>query len=286
MKILVLGGTRFFGKRAVEEMLVKGYDVTIATRGLAQDDFGQKVRRIIVDRTSAEDLKQKLEGQAYDVVFDNICFTSTDVKNLMDAMEGRIGRYIVTSSLAVYESGLGQGEEAFDPNGYPIYYPQKGEVGYAEGKRLVEAACYQVYKHIPTVAVRFPVVIGAHDYTRRLHFYSEHIKEGKAFAAIGWDEPMSFITEDEAAHFLVALVTSVFEGPINAASEGEITVQHIITMIEEAVGKKAYIDNECEDKGSYSSFGNISLDITQGKKLYKYFVDAEKAFQEVISQIL
>ena len=32
-KILVLGGTRFFGRKLVERLLKEGHDVTIMTRG-------------------------------------------------------------------------------------------------------------------------------------------------------------------------------------------------------------------------------------------------------------
>jgi len=57
MKILVIGGTRFFGIHMVNELLADGHDVTIATRGKAYDKYGDRVRRIIVERTSAESMK-------------------------------------------------------------------------------------------------------------------------------------------------------------------------------------------------------------------------------------
>ena len=53
MNILVLGGTGFFGKHLVWELLHRGHEVTIATRGRTPDDFGDRVRRLIVDRTDA-----------------------------------------------------------------------------------------------------------------------------------------------------------------------------------------------------------------------------------------
>jgi len=46
---------------------------------------------------------------------------------------------------------------------------------YNEVKRQAEAALEQCYAHIPSVAVRFPFVVGEDDYTRRLHFYAEHV---------------------------------------------------------------------------------------------------------------
>ena len=39
MKILVLGGTRFFGIHMVKGLLDSGAEVTIATRGNVKDEF-------------------------------------------------------------------------------------------------------------------------------------------------------------------------------------------------------------------------------------------------------
>ena len=50
MKILAIGGTRFFGIHMVNELLDKGHDVTIATRGKAADECGNRVRRICMGR--------------------------------------------------------------------------------------------------------------------------------------------------------------------------------------------------------------------------------------------
>ena len=46
MKILVLGGTRFFGVHLVCALLEDGHEVTIATRGRTPDSFGSQVSRI------------------------------------------------------------------------------------------------------------------------------------------------------------------------------------------------------------------------------------------------
>lgn len=37
MKILVFGGTRFFGKKLVERLVSEGHEVTIGTRGKTED---------------------------------------------------------------------------------------------------------------------------------------------------------------------------------------------------------------------------------------------------------
>lgn len=51
MKILVLGGTRYFGILMVDELIQQGHDVIIATSQHTKDGFGETVRRILVERT-------------------------------------------------------------------------------------------------------------------------------------------------------------------------------------------------------------------------------------------
>ncbi|GLB29921.1 hypothetical protein LAD12857_18440 [Lacrimispora amygdalina] len=57
MKILMFGGTRFFGIHTVNELIKNGHDVSIATRGITSDKFGSSVKRIILDRNNQESLK-------------------------------------------------------------------------------------------------------------------------------------------------------------------------------------------------------------------------------------
>ena len=70
MKILVLGGTRFFGKHLVKKLL-DNHSVTIATRGITPDYFGESVSRITLDRTDPHSLQAALHGLEYGVVDDN-----------------------------------------------------------------------------------------------------------------------------------------------------------------------------------------------------------------------
>lgn len=101
MKILVIGGTRFFGIHMVHELLDKGHEVTIATRGITPDDFGDKVKRIVFQRTDEQSVKEVLSGEHYDVVIDKIAYCSNDIKYVMDAVD--CDKYIYMSSMSVYD---------------------------------------------------------------------------------------------------------------------------------------------------------------------------------------
>ena len=63
MKILVIGGTRYFGRYTVEKLVRDGHDVTIASRGNASDDFGDTVKRVRLDRTDPDSVRKAIGGQ-------------------------------------------------------------------------------------------------------------------------------------------------------------------------------------------------------------------------------
>jgi HD-GYP domain-containing protein (c-di-GMP phosphodiesterase class II) len=100
MNILVLGGTRYFGIPMVKDLLNQGHNVTIATRGFAKDPYGNRVSRIIIERTDADSMKKMLSGKKYDVVIDKIAYCSNDIKYALDILH--LNKYIYMSSTSVY----------------------------------------------------------------------------------------------------------------------------------------------------------------------------------------
>ena len=102
MKILIIGGTSFFGKEIVKQALDAGHEVTVLSRGNARPDFWERVDHIAGDRNDASDLAEKLANRQFDAVIDNIAFNGGHVEDLVSALQGNIGRYILTSTTAVY----------------------------------------------------------------------------------------------------------------------------------------------------------------------------------------
>ncbi len=72
MNILVLGGTGFSENIWCGNFCTGGHEVTIATRGRTPDDFGDRVRRLIVDRTDARQMEQVFAHKYYDVFYDDL----------------------------------------------------------------------------------------------------------------------------------------------------------------------------------------------------------------------
>lgn len=253
--ILVLGGTRFFGKRLVQRLLEdEDTQVTILTRGQTADEFGDAVTRLTADRSDTEALTAAVGGSHFDVVYDNICYSPDDAAAAAGIFAETAGRYILTSSLSVYDPGPEMLDEAdFDPGSYPVRLGPKENFSYQEGKRLAEAILLN-QTAFPAAAVRFPIVLGTDDYTRRLHFHIEQITAGRPVGIPDPEALISFIRSDEAADFLYRLGFSSLTGPVNACSDGAIAIREIISLIEAVTGRQAITPRQAADK-DMSPFG-------------------------------
>ena len=101
MHILVIGGTRFFGRSAVEQLLAAGHRVTIFSRGNSRPPFWDDIEHIQGDRTDADGLRAHLSGRSFDGVIDNQCFNREEAESVIEALRGRVGRYVVASTVSV-----------------------------------------------------------------------------------------------------------------------------------------------------------------------------------------
>lgn len=240
-RILVLGGTRFFGRKLVEQLLEEGHQVTIVTRGKMANPFGEHVQHITVDRGDKAAFAKAMEGQTYDIVYDNICYSPNDAKAFCDIFNGKIGKLVFTSTLSTYEAnGKAKTEKDFDPYTYEIVMGETNDFTYGEGKRQAEAVFFK-YAEFPVVAVRFPIVLGIDDYTERLHFHVERVAAEKPIGFVNMDAEMSFITAEEAGRFLKWAGLSDAQGPYNATAAGKISLKELMDLIEKATGKRAKI---------------------------------------------
>ena len=253
-KVLVFGGTRFFGKKLVTKLVEEGHNVTIATRGNSPHPFGKQVSHIIVDRTNEEMLANVFKDSQWDIIYDNICYSPNEALAACRVFNGKVKKYIFTSTMATYDLTLGANlkEDAFDPYHYPIHFGSSADFSYGEGKRLAEAEFFKDAS-FPVVAVRFPIVLGEDDYTKRLHFHIEQVANGQETRFANLHAKMSFISSDDAADFLKFIGFSHVDGPINATSTGAYTMEELMHIIESAVGKKAKMTIE-GDSGKWSPF--------------------------------
>jgi nucleoside-diphosphate-sugar epimerase len=238
-----MGGTRYFGRRLVRLLLEAGARVTLLTRGIKADSFGDRVNRIRADRTYRRRLCEALRGQGeWDVVFDQVCYGPEEAEASAAALGNRVGRYVFTSTVSVYGDDLdgSLGEDRFDPWRYELRGGSAKALGYGEGKRQAEACFFQRTK-LELVAVRLPAVLGPDDPSGRLEFHVSHVRQGKALVVPDLDVGFSLISSREAADFLAWAALSAHVGPINAASTGDLAIGRLLRLIEAASGRRASV---------------------------------------------
>ncbi|MBW8351894.1 NAD-dependent epimerase/dehydratase family protein [Bacillus sp. IITD106] len=265
---LVLGGTRFFGKELVHSLLAKGVDVTIATRGKSGNPFGNNVKQLIADRYDADSMKSALEGLQFDVVYDQIGYSSEDINIAYEALKDKVAKYVFTSTMSVYEYGNNLSEEAFNPYTYALKVVKSQDVSYGEGKKLAETALFSK-KELPTVAVRIPIVLGEEDYTERLLFHVRKIKNEEEIGMSNQEARLNFISAREAGEFLAWIGSQTFTGPVNACANGDIQLAELVKLIESKTGKNAVLTTNItdENRSPYGIGENWTMDHSKATEL-------------------
>lgn len=163
MKILVIGGSYFYGRVFVMEA-AKEHDITVVNRGTySMEDFG--VAQITGDRSDAFLWQSVTED--YDVLVDFCGYKEGDVSNVLEHMAGRIGHYIFISTVDVYQRGL----PGYKDEGTPLEERRfPGEAGeYIAGKAALERELISVcgQREIPYTILRPAILYGPFNYAPR-----------------------------------------------------------------------------------------------------------------------
>src|SRR5882724_2577303 len=98
MRILILGGTQFLGRRTVDAALARGHQVTLFNRGQTRPDLFPDVEKLRGDRDG--DLTA-LTGRDFDAVIVTSGRVPRLVAETLVAL-GDVGHYAFVSTISVY----------------------------------------------------------------------------------------------------------------------------------------------------------------------------------------
>lgn len=253
MKILILGGNRFFGKKLAHTMVKQGHYVTLLNRGKMDDGLGNQVQRIQVDRKNTQQLKEKIGHSTWDLIYDQICFEAPDAQAAIEIFKNKTDHYIFTSSQSVYDAGPHLKENLFSPEEYSFVKVASASTHYAEAKKQCEAVFAK--SMLPNISiVRFPIVLGQDDYTQRLNFHIQSVKAEKPIYFPNKNAKISFINSDDAAASLEFIGRHSPCGTINVCAPHPIDLDELMKEIEKSTQKKViYADTPIESQ--HSPFG-------------------------------
>jgi nucleoside-diphosphate-sugar epimerase len=231
LNILVIGGTRYMGRIAVQLLLDRGDNVSVFSRGNTQPDWWSRVTHISGDRTDEASFQASLKGKTFDAVLDMQAFRKEHVEQAVETLWGNVGRYLLVSTGSVYLDGKLDfsthcpfKESDVDWTDLDYTYPE-GEDPYGVGKRHCEKWLHE-NSDVPYTIVRIPAVMGWDDPTSRMWWWVQRALDGKG-AVLPLEDQAPFRTlycGDAAANFIRAI-----ESPKTENQTYHISMQEIMT---------------------------------------------------------
>ena len=218
MKLLVLGGTKFLGRAAVDAALARGHEVTLFNRGETNPELFPETEKLRGDRDGG---LAALEGREWDAVIDPSGFVPRVVRASAELLRGAVGHYVFVSSASVYrepyEAGYDEGAPVFEDE------PTTEDV-HAEYPQL-KSACERVLEEVlpgAHASVRAGLIVGRNDETGRFTYWPLRVATGGEVLAPGSpDRAVQFIDVRDLGEWLVEAAERRAGGAFNAVRPAE-----------------------------------------------------------------
>jgi nucleoside-diphosphate-sugar epimerase len=202
MKVLILGGTRFIGRRVAEMLVATAADVTLFHRGISGSEVAG-TETIIGDRSSAADMNG-LRASRPDVVIDLSSYSSEWTKLAVSALSGRVGQYVYVSSGAVYRPSPELPWPETTTLGPDPFWGQYAHEK-VQSERILWSA--QADGALSVTIFRYPFVLGPGNYADREAFVLSRIESGRPLLLPGGGTAINqHVYVDDAAGAIVAAV--------------------------------------------------------------------------------
>lgn len=220
--MLVIGGTKFLGRAAVEKALVRGYEVTLFNRGETNPELFPEVEKVRGDRTSDV---SALAGRSWDAVVDPSGYVPHVVRASAELLADAVDHYVFVSTISAYGDQSGPNDETSPPaelGDRPIDELVEDDAGgnYGALKVLCEQVVAEVFpgRH---ASIRSGLIVGAHDPTGRFTYWPHRVARGGEVLAPGPPErEIQFIDVRDLAAWMLDVAEHRVAGTFNATHPG------------------------------------------------------------------
>lgn len=240
MRVVILGGTRFIGRRVAEMLVEAGTEVSLFHRGTTGSQV-RATRSVHGDRASEEDMARLAETRP-DAVVDLSSYASDWTRIAVESFAGSAGQFVYVSSGAVYEPSA------------ELPWPESTPVGpdafwgtYAVEKLKSERILWAAHEtdRLPVTIFRYPFVLGPGNYADRESFVFSRIESGRPILLPGGGSAVNqhVYVDDAAGAILAALFApdSASGHTYNCAFHRGITNLGFVQLCANVIGRDANI---------------------------------------------
>ncbi len=253
MKVLIVGGTIFLGRRLVEAAIARGHEVTTFTRGLHPGDAESRVESLTGDRNG--DLSA-LRGRHWDAVIDTCGYVPGSVKRVMDAIDrDRTRHYTFISSVSVYAKYPPAGTDERGELATITADRLEEAEGIAAGERPMARTYGEAYGALKVLCeqaaedampgrvlnVRPGLIVGPHDYMDRFTYWVKRVARGGDVLAPGRPQRrVRVIDARDLAEWIVRMAEKAEGGVFNASgAEDGLTMEGMLEVSRTVSGSDA-----------------------------------------------
>lgn len=239
MRVLVLGGTRFIGRRIVEQLVDRGDQVLVVHRGTSEPKTWVTVEHVHSDREGLAAHRGTLADFGPEAIVDTYALTAADVDAVLPVLPHVPA--VVLSSQDVYQAATGlwtdqhlaavplTEDAELRRDRYP--YRHAGPPGVPPDYDKLDVE--QRWLPRGAVVLRLPMVYGPHDGQAREDIVLRRVRAGRRRMPVGagnllWSRAH---VDDVAAAVLAALDTRAADG--HALNLGERTTPTMRAWVEQ-----------------------------------------------------
>ena len=189
MRVMMIGGTKFIGRRITEELLARGDEVTVVHRGETEPGDLPDCAHLHTDRQNFADLAAEVSALRPDAVVDTLAMSRADVDAVLPYLPD--ARLVVLSSADVYRAF-----ELLDSpvGGVPVpiteespvrqgRYQYRGKIPGLDDYDKLDVE--PLYTERGGTVLRLGFIYGEHDPQRREEFILRRVRAGRRRIPVG-----------------------------------------------------------------------------------------------------
>ena len=284
-RVLIIGGSRFIGRRIADRLLDRRDYVTVLNRGSKPMEG---VAQIVGDRNEAGVVDKAVQEVRPDIVIDMLLMNEEQAQVSLDACALRCPLLAISSCDVYRNFGGVLGRDTVDPDPTPLKedsplrdsrYPYRTEDKEVDGFRheydkiLVEKLIMNDSR-VPASVLRLPMVYGPEDFQHRFFDYAKRMSDGRPYILIPqsmaeWTACRGYIDSMADAAIAVADLLPKTREIFHACDQpalSEVNFVREIAKVMQWPGEVRVVADEefWEDRRPNNNFNyNISLDTSK-----------------------